>query len=251
MSKKHLLISGVLTLAFLAPVTKAHAQGYPTFDVAKLAGLISHFAGRLQPIPAIVQRVKQVVDIQGQVRAKASGMMSGGLANMAKDKIGSLKSDAFTKGKSPVMDAGENGSDAASKKAADAFFYKVKGKRGSNDEVEAVSKARRDALAQATGQITAKSIYMAMNLPTNLEDQLKTIKEADEKAESLHDKVNANTMAVMIRGVNRLEQISFLTMQMEKQVVTNLTTMPPEGYVKPVAPSVDTSEKDEIDVDLE
>ena len=54
--KKQILLTGMLTISLLIPVSEAKAQGWPTFDVAKLASLITNLVGRFQPIPQVLIR---------------------------------------------------------------------------------------------------------------------------------------------------------------------------------------------------
>ena len=97
--KKQILLTGMLTISLLIPVSEAKAQGWPTFDVAKLASLITNLVGRFQPIPQVLSRVNQVKTTMSQIQAVGQAAMSGDLKSIGQAASGALKSGACTGGK--------------------------------------------------------------------------------------------------------------------------------------------------------
>lgn len=256
MVKKHKILIGLMTGVFLMPLSEAKAQGWPTFDVAKLSALVMNLAGRYQPIPSGLQRISQVKDIQSQVKGVAAGEISGELKSFGKEALKSVQGDSFSFGKTAVAKAGDSGAAAASKKAEETLFLK-KG-QPTSEQIAAMKEARAEANELALNQLAAKSVYMISNGPKENAERIEKIMKADADAATLQDKVNANTMAIMANNVEMLNQISLLMAKMEYDISTYINDMPPTGYTKPTAPVIegpseynDSFEKDEIDVDLE
>lgn len=257
MVKKHKILIGLMAGVFLMSPSGAKAQGWPTFDVAKLSALVMNLAGRYQPIPSGLQRISQVKDIQSQVKGVAAGEISGELKSFGKEALKSVQGDSFSFGKTAVAKAGDSGAAAASKKAEETLFLKGNG-QPTSEQIAAMKAARAEANELALNQLAAKSVYMISNGPKENAGRIEKVMKADADAATLQDKVNANTMAVMANNVEMLNQISLLMAKMEYDISTYINDIPPTGYTKPKAPVIegpseynDSFEKDEIDVDLE
>lgn len=257
MSKKRTIFVGVMTAVFLLSPSGAKAQGWPVFDVAKLAGLITHLAGRLQPIPQNVQRISQIKDMKTQIQATATGTISGGLKSMAGDLAKSLDGNAFSFGSTKVDKAGEEGAEAATKAFETSMFHE-KGKERSKDDISETLEAREEMRELARKQLMSKALYTTSTGPEETKKWLEKIEKANEEAKSLEDKVNANTLAVIANSYERLNQLTLKLAQAEYDIADYMTNTPPGGYEKPKPMTFteksdyqDSFEKDEIDVDLE
>ncbi len=260
--KKQIFLTGMLTLALLTPVSDAQAQGYPTFDVAKLASLITNLIGRFQPVPQVLSRVNQVKSTIAQVQAVGQAALSGDLKALGQAAAAGLQSDAFSGGK-PKSDIetaaqGDNGAADASKKIKETLFSLQDGKKLSVDEISAIREARKELKKNADTEVFAKALYMTMNAPKMSEERFKKADEAMKNAETIQDGVNANTLMIMAGNFERLNQISIDLANMKKLTIEKVNKMPTSGYKKPEAVkgmeiggvTYSDEEKDEADVNF-
>ena len=259
--KKQIILTSVLTLSLLMPVTEARAQGWPTFDVAKLASLITNLVGRFQPIPQVLSRVNQVKTTMSQIQAVGQAAMSGDLKSIGQAAAGALQSGAFTGGKkSDVSNAAEgaNGASDASKKIKETMFS-AKNKETSMDAIREISAARKEFKKAADAEALATSFYMAVNSAAQSEERFKKADEAMKNAETLQDSLNANTMMIMNGNYERLNQIALQLASLKRRTAEYVLTLPASGYTKPEPAKnmklgegeYSVEEKDEIDVDFE
>ena len=159
--KKQIVLTGLLTLVLLTPASKAQAQGYPTFDVAKLASLITNLIGRFQPVPQVLSRVNQVKSTIAQVQAVGQAVMSGDLKALGQAASKGLQLDSFTGGrsKSPIETAGEgsNGAADAAKKIKDTLFFLDKRKEQTMEDYQKISAARKEYEKNVASEVLTKS----------------------------------------------------------------------------------------------
>lgn len=259
--KKQVILTGLLTVSLLMPVSEAKAQGWPTFDVAKLASLITNLIGRFQPVPQVLSRVNQVKTTISQIQAVGQAALSGDLKSIGKAAAGALQSGAFTGGKkSKITGAaeGSNGASDASKEIKNSMFFKGN-EEFSTQKNQEIKNARKEFLKEAQSEALATSFYMATNSVTQSEERFKKADEAMKNAETVQDAVNANTMMIMNGNYERLNQIALKLAFLKKTTAENLFSLPASGYKKP-EPAKDmkmgegeysVQEKDEIDVDFE
>lgn len=259
--KKQILLTGMLTVSLLIPVSEAKAQGWPTFDVAKLASLITNLVGRFQPIPQVLSRVNQVKTTMSQIQAVGQAAMSGDLKSIGQAAAGALQSDAFTGGKkSKISDAAEgaNGASDASKKIKETMFAANKDEI-SMEERQEIGEDRKEFRKAANAETLATSFYMAVNSAQQSEERFKKADEAMKNAETIQDSVNANTMMIMNGNYERLNQIAIRLADLKKQTAEYVNSLPVSGYKKPDPAKnmklgqgeYSVKEKDEIDVDFE
>ncbi len=258
---KQVLFTGLLTVSLLMPLSESKAQGWPTFDVAKLASLITNLVGRFQPVPQVLSRVNQVKTTMTQIQAVGQAAVSGDLKAMGTAVSGAFQSGAFSGGKdSDVTKAGkgENGAADASKKIKETMFSK-KNVEMTMDEFNEMSRIRDDFKKGATSEALAKSFYMAMNAAKQAEERFKKADEAMKNAETIQDSINANTMMIMNGNYDRLNQISLKLANLKKLTADYIVDLPTGGYKKPEPVKnlklgegeYSVEEKDEIDVDFE
>lgn len=266
MLKRRTFLVGALAVSLLMPVSEAKAQGWPTFDVAKLASLITNLVGRFQPVPQVLSRVNQVKTTMSQIQAAGQAAMAGDLKALGQQASGALKSDAFSKKKKndPVAHAAENsdGAAAASNKVKEIYFA-VKGAKPSVEERQKIIQARTELSKAAGDEKIAKSVFLALNAAKMTEERVKKIDEALKNSETIHDSVNANTMLLMANNFEKLNQISLLLTEMQEKTAAQISEVPATGYIKPEQQITDEIKqgttfesgtldvKDEIDVDLE
>ena len=257
--KKQIFLTGMLTLALLTPVSEAQAQGWPTFDVAKLASLITNLIGRFQPVPQVLSRVNQVKSTISQVQAVGQAALSGDLKALGKAAAAGLQLDSFTNGRSqsPVEASakGANGAKDAMKAVKNSLFNLKE--NATTEERKEINVVRREYQAAVSSEVLAKAFYMAMNAGKQSAERFKKADEAMKNAETVQDSVNANTLMIMAGNYERLNQISLELSKMKKELVGRVNSMPSGGFAKP-APIKDLEmgagkyteeEKDEIDVD--
>ena len=259
--KKKVFLTGVLMVSFLMPMSEAKAQGWPTFDVAKLASLITNLVGRFQPIPQVLSRVNQVKTTMSQIQAVGQAVVSGDLKAIGQAAAGALQSGAFTGGKkSPVSDAAEgaNGAKDASNKIQDTMFA-PKNQEITMDERREAAKAREEYKKAANSEALATAMYMVFNAPAQSEERFKKADEAMKSAETLQDAVNANTMMIMNGNYEQMNQIALKIATLKNQAASLISTFPIGNYEKPKPiknlklgeGEYSVKEKDEIDVDFE
>ncbi len=261
---KKILLTSVLAVSFLMPASEVKAQGWPTFDVAKLASLVTNLVGRFQPVPQVLSRVNQVKTTMAQIQAVGQAALSGDLKAIGQQAAGALMSGAFstvTSGVSNDMSKaaeGDNGATNASKKAEDTMFA-PKNKEYSMEERSETLNARKEYQRQASEELISTSFYMAVNAPKQSEERFKKADEAMKNAETLQDAINANTMMIMNGNYERLNQIALKLASLKSDTATRLGELPSDGYKKPKPikglkmglGEFSVEEKDEIDVDFE
>mgnify|MGYP007090221655 CR=1 FL=1 len=257
--KKQVLLSSVLSVSLLMPLSQAKAQGWPTFDVAKLAALVTNLVGRYQPIPEVLNRVNQVKTMQGQIEAVGQAAAARDLKSMGKATSEVAKSDAFKglkKEKTPIAQAaeGSNGADEASKKVKSSLFAlkDVKLTAEQRSEIRALRKEYQKG-------VNAESVFFATNAAKQSQERLDKADAAAKNANTLQDNVNANTLMLMAGNMERLNQIALKLSTLQQKSMETLNTVPVGGYPKP-EPVKDlqlgqgtysVEEKDEINVNFE
>lgn len=259
MLNKRSIYTGLLTLALLMPVSEAKAQGWPNFDVAKLASLITNLVAKFQNVPGVLNRINQVKSTLSQIQAVGQAAMAGDLKALGKQAAGSLKADSFTGGKkSPVEEAAEgsdsNGSAVAAGKLKDVYFLSSAQKKDKAAQ-EAVKQARTELQNGTQDYMITKSLHLAMNSTKDTEARMKSINDALSNAQTLQDNLNANTMVIMANNFEKLNRISLMIAQMKKMSTDQIMKMPYTGFEKPEPPKLEGAGgqlniKDEIDVDL-
>lgn len=257
MLNKRYISTGILALALLMPVSEAKAQGWPIFDVAKLASQITNLVGRFQPVPQVLSRVNQVKSTLEQIKAAGQAAMSGDLKSLGKQASGALKSDVFSKKKTPADKAAEgsdsNGSALASAKIKDVYY--IIGGEKAQGAIEEVAKARQTLNDDTKDFYSTKTLHAAMNAAKDAGVRVKAIDDAMANATTLHDNVNANTIALMANNFEKLNRITLLVAEMSKNTTGKILQSPMAGFEKPELPKLEGVEgnlvvKDEINVDL-
>ncbi len=259
--KKQVILTGLLTVSLLMPVSEAKAQGWPTFDVAKLASLITNLVGRFQPVPQVLSRVNQVKTTISQIQAVGQAALAGDLKSIGKAAAGALQSGAFTGGKKSKIASAAEGSNSAAdaSKEITKTMFSQKNKETSNDEYQEIQAARKEFLKDAKAEALATAFFMVTNSATQSEERFKKADEAMKNAETVQDAVNANTMMVMNGNYEKLNQIALKLATLKQQTAGYLITLPTTGYKKPEPVKnmklgegeYSVKEKDEIDVDFE
>lgn len=261
--KKRILLTGLMTLALLTPISEAKAQGWPTFDVAKLASLITNLIGRFQPIPQVLSRVNQVKTTMSQIKAVGQTAMAGDLKALGKTASKGLQQDSFINGRAKNFleeaAGGVNGATDAAKQAKSVLFSLKKGKVPTTEEFTAINNIRKKMKDEASSEFLSASLYMAMNAQRQSQERFKKAEEALAKAETIQDNVNANTMMIMAGNFERLNQIALSLVTLKQKTIGSLNAMPTFGFVKPemiknlkMGASVFTEqEKDEADVNFD
>lgn len=235
--KKRIFSTGFLIFALLAPASGAYAQGYPTFDVAKLAGLITNLVGRFQPIPQVLSRVNQVKSTISQIQAVGTAVVSGDLKSLGKMAAGALKSDAFSNGrpKSDVASAaeGDDGAKKASQKVKDTLFSLKENVEMTMDDVDRLSKARDQYVKDINEEARARVMFILMNATEQAKKRFEKAEEALSNAESIQDSINANTMTIMAGNFERLNQIALALSSLRMNTASHIYATPLGGYRKP------------------
>ena len=261
--KKQIFLTGMLTLALLVPAPEAKAQGYPTFDVAKLASLITNLIGRFQPVPQILSRVNQVKSTMAQVKAVGQAALSGDLKALGQAAAAGLLKDAFTKGRSKnsieQAATGSNGATDASKEVKGSLFILDTKKAPSVDEIRAVNEARQEYKASVNSEALSKGLFLTKSAPEQAAERLKKASEAMENAGTIQDSINANTMMLMVGNFGRLNQLSLDMVRLKQKTVKRINDIPSAGFTKPKPVKnlkmgdgeYTEQEKDEADVNFE
>lgn len=259
--KKQILLTGMLTVSLLMPVSEAKAQGWPTFDVAKLASLITNLVGRFQPIPQVLSRVNQVKTTMSQIQAVGQAAVSGDLKSIGRAAAGALKSGAFSGGKKSKISKAAEGADGAadaSKKVKEIMFVSEK-EDVSMEERQQVTDERKEYKKAVDAEVLSTAFYMAVNSAKQSEERFKKADEAMKNAETVQDAVNANTMMLMNGNYERLNQIALLLAKLKSKATDGVISSPAGGREKPEPVKnlklgegeYSVEEKDEIDVDFE
>lgn len=259
--KKKVLLTGLLTLALLTPASEAKAQGWPTFDVAKLASLISNLIGRFQPVPQVLSRVNQVKTTISQVQAVGQAALSGDLKALGKAAASSLQSGAFGEKGTALFEKaakGANGATDASKKIKDSLFASKAGGLSAED-IDKISEARKEIAEKAEDEALAKTLYLSVNSTALAAERFKKADEAMQNAETVQDSVNANTLMIMAGNYERLNQISLQLTDLKRTTALHVKGMQ-LGHVQKPEPSKSVKigdmvyseeEKDQINVDFD
>lgn len=261
--KRRIILTGLLTLALLTPVSDAKAQGWPTFDVAKLASLITNLIGRFQPIPQVLSRVNQVKTAMSQIKAVGQTAMAGNLKALGKAASEGLHQDAFTNGRAKNFlekaAEGVNGATDATKQAKSALFSLNKNKTPTTEDFTVTNNLRKKMSNEVSSEVLSTSLYLVMNAPQQSIERFKKADDALAKAETIQDSINANTMMIMVGNYERLNQIVLSLVTLKQKAIGALNAMPTFGFVKPemikdlkMGDSVYTEqEKDEADVNFD
>ena len=235
--KKQIFLTGMLTLALLMSSSPAKAQGWPTFDVAKLASLISNLIGRFQPIPQVLSRVNQVKSTMAQVQAAGKAAMAGGLKDIGKKAAAGLQSDAFNGGrKQSALEkraSGANGATGSSQVVKSTLFASNTKGNLTIDERNAIEKARKEYKQNVKSEVLSKSFYMAMNGPAQSAERFEKATEVMQNAETIQDSINANTMMIMAGNFERMNRIVIDLSKLKQKTVDRLDSLPVAGYTKP------------------
>lgn len=259
MLKRKLILTGLLTTALMTPA--AAQAGWPTYDVAKLASLISNLAARYQPIAGLVQRTEQLAEMKKQIEAAGKAAMSGDVKSMGKVAGKALKSDSFSSiPPLPHEKKAKNGGSAQEVTDVlwDTYFFK-QNENPSQAQMNEKRKARELMRAKVELVYKAKSLYYTNKAKSAGEERVKKIENAMEKAGTLQDAVNANTVAVMSLNFERLDQVSMMVSQLQREGVRQLYKAPFTRMTKPEPPEFGAEAekemgslkvKDEADVDL-
>lgn len=260
--KKQKILTGMLFVALLMPVSEAKAQGWPTFDVAKLASLITNLIGRFQPVPQVLSRVNQVKSTISQIQAVGQAVVSGDLKSLGKAAMAGLQTSSFSKGfsVSSIESAakGSNGASDSSKAIKDSFFSLKSDKVGDVEVFKEQQKVRKEYRKKVLSEMLSKAIYLSTNAATLSQERFEKADKAMKNAETIQDSINANTMMIMAGNYERLNLISLELAKTKKNLVGVLFGMPVSGYIKPTPVKnikmgdvkYSDEEKDEIDVDL-
>ena len=261
--KRRIFLTGLLTLALLTPVSDAKAQGWPTFDVAKLASLITNLIGRFQPIPQVLSRVNQVKTAMSQIKAVGQTAMAGNLKALGKAASEGLQQDAFTNGRAKNFlekaAEGVNGATDATKQAKSALFSLNKNKTPTTEDFTVTNNLRKKMSNEVSSEVLSTSLYLVMNAPQQSIERFKKADDALAKAETIQDSINANTMMIMVGNYERLNQIVLSLVTLKQKAIGALNAMPTFGFAKPemikdlkMGDSVYTEqEKDEADVNFD
>lgn len=260
MLKKRILLTGILTIALASPMPAQ--AGWPVFDVAKLASLISNLAGRYQPVAQVLSRINQVKTIQGQIEAQGKAVMSGDIKALGKIAGKSLKKESFSSAPALEIEKKAQGGATATEVSDavwDTYFFPA-GSNPSQDEINKKKEARDKLWKKVRSAYVAKAIYFSNSSKPLAEERIKKIEEAMNNSKTMQDAVNANTVAVMANNFEKLNQMTMLVVQMQKDTVERMNNTPYTRYLKPEPPKFDAETvkemgdivvKDEADVDLQ
>ena len=238
--KKRMFLTGLLALALLTPASPAKAQGWPTFDVAKLASLITNLIGRFQPIPQVLSRVSQVKTTMAQLKAVGKAAMAADLKSIGMKAAAGLQKDAFSGGRSssPIEKAatGSNGAADSSKAIKSTLFSLDKNKELTMDDVSKINTARQEYRRKVADEVLSTSFYMATNAPKQSAERFQKATETMQNASTVQDSINANTMMIMAGNFERLNQIVIDLAKLKMKSVEQLDTFPTTGFIKPKPP---------------
>ncbi len=249
--KKQIFLTGMLTLALLMPSAPAKAQGWPTFDVAKLASLISNLIGRFQPIPQVLSRVNQVKSTMAQVQAAGKAAMAGGLKDIGKKAAAGLQSDSFNGGrKQSSLERKASGANGATgfSQVVKSTLFSLNGKGAlSVDERNAIEKARKEYKQNVKSEVLSKSFYMAMNGQAQSAERFEKASEVMKNAETIQDSINANTMMIMAGNFERMNRIVIDLSKLKQKTIDRLDGIPVTGYTKPKKAGTEEQAKNDPD----
>jgi len=239
--KKRIFLISLLMFAFLTPVSGAHAQGYPTFDVAKLASLITNLIGRFQPVPQVLSRINQVKETIKQIEAVSKDAVVGKLKSFASSASSAFQEGAFSNGlpKSVIAEAAASadGAKQAAQKVMDTMF--VLNDNVQQDisttmaQIQQAEQARKEYVDRMSKEALAKLLYMTSTASEMAQERMQKANEAVKNAQSIQDGINANTMMIMVGNFERLNQILVSLVSLKRQVVAGICSTPVTGYKKP------------------
>lgn len=259
--KKKVFLTGMLTVSLLMPVSEAKAQGWPTFDVAKLASLITNLIGRFQPVPQVLSRVNQVKTTISQIQAVGQAAVSGDLKAIGQAASSALQSGAFTGGKKSLFSdsaQGDSGATNASKEIEKTLFP-PKQEEVTMEEIREADQIKQGMKDAARAEVLSTALYMVFNAPQQSLERFEKADKAMKEAETVQDAINANTMMIMNGNYERLNQIALKLASLKNQTANLINTFPYGSFKKPeplknakLGDGVySVQEKDEIDVDFE
>lgn len=261
--KKRMFLTGMLAVVLLTSASPAKAQGWPTFDVAKLASLITNLIGRFQPIPQVLSRVSQVKTTMSQLKAVGQATMSADLKSIGKAAAAGIQKNAFSNGRkpSPIEEAanGSNGATASSEKIKSTLFFLDRDKELTMDDITKINQARKEYKRSVSAEVLSTAMYMAINAPKQSAERFQKATEAMQNAGTLQDSINANTMMIMAGNFERLNQIVIDLAKMKQKTADRMDAIPTAGFVKPKPvkglkmgeAEYTEQEKDEADVNFE
>lgn len=227
--KKKILLTGLLSLALMTPAAPAKAQGWPTFDVAKLASLISNLIGRFQPVPQVLSRVSQVKSTMEQVKAAGKAAMAGGLKEIGKQAASGLKKNAFSGGKkaSPIDTAHDA---SASSEQAKSYLFALGKKELTQAEKNKIRENRAEYKKKVQDEVLSTAFYMAMNGPAQSAERFEKATEVMTNAGTVQDAINANTMMIMAGNYERMNRLVIDLALLKRDSLGKLEAVPVGGY---------------------
>ena len=265
--KKQLLLLGLIAFSLLTPVSQARAEeeekSWPVFDVAKLASLVTNLVARYQVAPQTVERISQVNTMVENIKGVNQASVARDLKEMIQEvnKGVSQESYAFgSKAKDDITEAaaGANGAKDAAKKVKDVLFLSTDDGEPSEADRRRIVNVRKQYKKNLEYETVARSLYVAISGPMNMEEYFNKADKALREAETLQDSINANTMMVMVGNFGRINQISLSLADMRYKMFATISQLSLTGYMKPcpikdlqMAKSVyNEQEKDEINVNF-
>ena len=264
--KKQLFLIGILAFSMMFPAVGAQAEedgGWPTFDVAKLASLVTNLVARSRVVPQTVTRVNQVKSMIGQIQGTNQAAIARDLKEMTQEVKEGVRQEAYSskKEKSPITEAakGINGAKDASKKVKEILFVSSKVKKPTDEEMKKVNDLRQRLKNEIAYETLARSLYVSVTGPKNIQKYFQKADQATLQAQTLQDNINANTMMFMVGNFGRLNQISLDLAVLRNSMYSQLMKTPVTGYSKPVPikglqmgkSEYNEQEKDEVDVNFE
>ena len=239
--RKKILLVGILTVSLLSSVPQAQAEekeGWPVFDVLKLSSLVSSLVARYQIVPQEIERVAQVKNMIEQIRGVNQAAVAGELGKMVHEVTESVRQETYSNGEpanASILKAAKNSAREGSDKAKKELFALSKDRksRPSFEEIEKVDKLRRKMQHEVASEVFAKSLYMAVNAPQNMNTYLLKADQAMAKAETLQDSVDANTMMLMVGNLGRINQIALDLAEMKNLLMGAVNRLSLTGYQEP------------------
>lgn len=232
--KKHVFITGVLAVSLLMPVGEAKA-GWPTFDVAKLSSLITNLVARYQPIQPALTHINQLKTSAEQVQSFAKAVVTLDINQIGKQAQTAFKAGAFLVGDTMhYMDVakGSNGVKDAMKNLKNDFFALDQKEVTSEDKTK-IAGARVAAVKDANKEAMVTAMYMATTGVEQVQKSMEKATEAAKNASSLHDNVNAATLALMSTNFAKMNQLVVKLANMKKEQTKQFSSLSISGYSKP------------------
>lgn len=232
--KKHVFITGMLAASLLMPVGEAKA-GWPTFDVAKLSSLITNLVARYQPIQPALTHINQLKTSAEQVQSFAKAVVTLDINQIGKQAQTAFKAGAFLVGDTMhYMDVakGSNGVKDAMKNLKNDFFVLDQKEVTSEDKTK-IAGARVAAVRDANKEAMVTAMYMATTGVEQVQKSMEKATEAAKNASSLHDNVNAATLALMSTNFAKMNQLVVKLANMKKEQTKQFSSLSISGYSKP------------------